>query len=1050
MQKSFNKRRKLCLIFSVAGIWATAVQVYAQVVPSFSPSVIYNGTALHPRMADMDGDGIHDLVMVCDRQNNEKDHSLQDICWFNGKGTGKVVVASVNYRSCGMAVADINGDGRMDVVGMDDVDATDANGNSRLFVCFNSGGKTDEWKREEIGLSDYAKDIESADLNGDGKSDVVIRTVSHQIEIFTQSEEGWEKAEMKAPPFDGLALGDMDGDSDCDIVINGMWLENRQGKWTTHDYAKEWYSRKTGKNGAWNDNNTRVVIGDINLDGRTDVVIALSEQEGLPLSWYENPGKPSKVKTWKQHVISMEHHLHSLSLADFNRDGAPDVLTGRLIFHTDTVESGHPVLIYYSRNRGSDWIAQGLSMKGCYGAVAGDIDGDRDIDVVAPRNYNLGPVTLFRSTLCDAKRALNKWTYIEIDNNRGKWGDEAPPEWLRYFGLDASDADSDGDLDLIAGRYLYRNPGGEMTGRWDRKDLGMNVDGALWIDADGDSLADCIAEALPAVYWMEAKDHSFDEWVPRKIAKVRATGHINGQGHCTAQLVNGGKPEILISTGEGICCIEIPEDTESLPWPSMIIAPEAQAEGIGTGDIDGDGDIDICASIEIDSVGKGISWWENPGNIKSAWKIHSVGETPGYADRFKIADIDGDGKNDIVVTEERYPGLEPDAGLFWFENSGNEVEWERHPVIEQYSMNNLDCADLDLDGDVDIVTAEHKGPRQTQVFENDGKGNFIVHCIDLGRESHIGTKLFDMDNDGDPDLVSAGWDEYKFLHLWRNDACNRVSIHEDARDEGVDCFKIETPYATFFLQKQNGGFSSIIDQNGTDWVNYTDAGHPQGPTQAASQYRGLPNLLNNCPYDGVGHPGSISAHTKKINDSTIYVISLNGRMEYTWTFTSRMAYLTMLKPGTKCPYWFLYEGTPGGKYDPYNQFWGTDTRGFNRSFPDLLKGTAIQDNWNWIYFGNECTGTVLVLSQLIPDDKPDMMAYMGNRHAGIQSPDGMVVFGFGRKGIEPQLTQPNVFLLTFMETGGGPEDTHDILSTRIKSMVSGLQNRFPGNGKVRK
>jgi len=173
-------------------------------------------------------------------------------------------------------------------------------------------------------------------------------------------------------------------------------------------------------------------------------------------------------------------------------------------------------------------------------------------------------------------------------------------------------------------------------------------------------------------------------------------------------------------------------------------------------------------------------------------------------------------------------------------------------------------------------------------------------------------------------------------------------------------------------------------------------------------------------------------------------------MEYTWTFTSRMAYLTMLKPGTKCPYWFLYEGTPGGKYDPYNQFWGTDTRGFNRSFPDLLKGTAIQDNWNWIYFGNECTGTVLVLSQLIPDDKPDMMAYMGNRHAGIQSPDGMVVFGFGRKGIEPQLTQPNVFLLTFMETGGGPEDTHDILSTRIKSMVSGLQNRFPGNGKVRK
>lgn len=1025
---------------SVMGIAGMAAQ--AQEIPSFTPVVIEQGTALHPRIADIDGDGLPDLVMVCDRRQNESEPSLQDICWFNPLGAERTVITSVNYRSCGMAVADINGDGWMDIAGMDDVDSNDGNGNSRLFICYHPGREKGVWKRENIGLSDYAKDIEVADLNGDGQADVVIRTVRHRLEIFSQGESVWKKEVLETPPFDGLALGDLDEDQDCDMVINGMWLENKQGKWISHDYAKEWYSQKTGTHGAWNDNNTRVALGDINLDGKPDIVIALSEQEGLPLSWYENPGKPSKSKVWKQHIISREHHLHSLDLADFDGDGALDILTGRLIFHTDTVENRHPVLIIYNRNGGTEWREQGISMKGCYGAVAGDLDGDSDIDVVVPRNYNMGPVTLFRNSLHDARRSLDQWAYTEIDRNRGKWGDEASPEWLRYFGLDASDADGDGDMDLVSGRYYYRNPGGDMTGHWERNDLGMNVDGVLWIDADGDSLADCIAEALPAVYWLEAKDHSCTEWISRQIATVKATGHVNGQGHGIAQLVAGGKPEILISTGEGICCIEIPEEAEKMPWQAMIIAPEAQAEGIGTGDIDGDGDTDICSSIEIDQVGKGISWWENPGSITTAWKLHRVGETPGYADRFKIADINGDGRNDVVVTEERYPGLEPDAGLFWFENKGVGKVWERHLVVEQYSMNNLDCADLDLDGDVDIVTAEHKGPRQTQIFENDGKGNFKVHCIDIGRESHIGTKLFDLDRDGDPDLVSVGWDEYKFMHLWRNEAKNRVSISEDAVDAGQGCFKIETPYATFFLQKENGGFSSIIDQNGTDWVNFSNSDLPQGPALAASMYRGVPNLLNDCPYDGVGHPGSVSCHTKKVNDSTIYVVSLNGRMEYTWTFTSRMAYLTMLKPGTKCPYWFLYEGTPGGSYDPFNQYWGTDTKGFHRSFPDLLKGTALQDHWNWIYFGNECTRSVLVLSQMLPDDKPEMMAYMGNTPAGILSPDGMVVFGFGRKGIEPQLTQPLVFGLTFMETDGLPEENHPHLSARITHLVNTFKNHL--------
>ncbi len=96
------------------------------------------------------------------------------------------------------------------------------------------------------------------------------------------------------------------------------------------------------------------------------------------------------------------------------------------------------------------------------------------------------------------------WKYIQVDDHRAKWGDFDDPQFLRYFGLYMKDMDHDGYRDIVAGRYIYLNPGGDLTGSWKRIDLGMNVDGMLITDVDGDEYADIIAEALPDVWWLEA------------------------------------------------------------------------------------------------------------------------------------------------------------------------------------------------------------------------------------------------------------------------------------------------------------------------------------------------------------------------------------------------------------------------------------------------------------------------------------------------------------------------------------------------------------------
>jgi hypothetical protein len=364
------------------------------------------------------------------------------------------------------------------------------------------------------------------------------------------------------------------------------------------------------------------------------------------------------------------------------------------------------------------------------------------------------------------------WTYIQVDDERAKWGDFDEPEWLRYFGLDAADMDGDGDLDLVSGRYVYRNPDGDMTS-WERLDLGANVDGMLAVDVDGDAHPDVIAQALPEVVWLEAEDDSLRTWRRTVVGELPKTGHNNGQGYVRADLDGDGRPEVLLAAADGVYAARIPDEPAAGPWPWVRVVTRGTDEGFAVADMDEDGDRDIVGGDGPpgDEDPTLVAWWANPGRLEESWSRHVVGETAHAVDRVAAVDLNGDGRTDVAISEERYPGLEPDAHLWWFEATADAgASFERHPLIEQYSMNNLDAGDVDGDGDVDLVTGEHKGPHlRLQVFENDGRGGFTVREIDRGKECHLGTRLFDLDGDGDLDIVGHAWDTYRYLHLWRND-----------------------------------------------------------------------------------------------------------------------------------------------------------------------------------------------------------------------------------------------------------------------------------------
>jgi len=704
-------------------------------------------------VGDIDGDGFTDVI-VGGRKG--------PLVWYKYPLWSKSVIAEDGYNTVDGEVSDIDWDGDLDIV----------MGGLIWYENPMPDNNPDSGPWNAHIIADHpTHDVEVGDLDNDGDQDIVTRDQSefghkagNKIYVWLQENtHTWIEQVIDCPHGEGITLADMNDDGYPDIVTGGIWYENPQsekgGVWTGHTFA-DWHSSAT------------VMTADVNGDGRLDVVLTPSELKGdyYKISWFERPPDPEKGN-WIEHTIedNVECIVHSLETTDMNSDGRCDIITAEMHQGADPDE----VSIYINVDNGTSWEKQVVSVKGSHFIRTADFGNDGDYDIIgANHGGDYQPLELWENKLNDPVSDLDSWHYIEVDSARQKWGDWNEPEWLKYFGLAMKDVTGDNYKDIVSGRYFYRNPGGDMTGAWKRVDFGFNVDAVLFVDVDGDMYGDVIAEALPDVYWLEANDTSGESWNAVKICSIPKTGHVNGQGYTRAQILPGGKPEVLLSSGDGIYCIELPSVSTNAQWRSTRIATEATEEGIGTGDIDGDGDIDIAAgSGEKKGDGMTVSWWENPGDGSSDWKILSVGETIRFADRFEIADINGDGRADIVVTEERWP--EPEgAQVWWFEQAGvaGNLKWLRHTVATQNTSNNLDVADIDRDGDYDIITAEHRGTKKLQIFENNGKGtSWKEHIVSTGKESHLGARVADMDNDGDLDILSIAWDDYMYLHLWRND-----------------------------------------------------------------------------------------------------------------------------------------------------------------------------------------------------------------------------------------------------------------------------------------
>lgn len=118
------------------------------------------------------------------------------------------------------------------------------------------------------------------------------------------------------------------------------------------------------------------------------------------------------------------------------------------------------------------------------------------------------------------------------------------------------------------------------------------------------------------------------------------------------------------------------------------------------GDIDGDGFVD---AVVASGVNGGMYWYEYPDWTNK----HAIRSSGGWTTDMQAADIDGDGDLDIVIPNS--------SGLHWYENplpdGDPRTDFWMENTIGPDGKNNHDVevADVDLDGDLDVVSRKKGG-----------------------------------------------------------------------------------------------------------------------------------------------------------------------------------------------------------------------------------------------------------------------------------------------------------------------------------------------------
>jgi hypothetical protein len=652
------------------------------------------------------------------------------------------------------ALGDLDGDGDLDLV------VGESGGALHYFA--NTGRMTSPAFAERTGAANPFGGLAAgafpkpalADLDGDGDLDLVVGQDAGTFAYFRNTGGAMSPAFVPAVPnpLAGVdvgdrsapALADLDGDGDLDLVAGNLggtfaYLEN------TGTAKNPAFVVRTGAANPLAGGNvvsaSTPALADLDRDGDFDLVAGRADGT---FAVYENTGtrvSPLFVQRIANPLSSLDRGDRSApALADLDGDGDHDLVAGS--------ESG--VFATYRDLRSSGPIPSFVGNL-VYDPALGDLDGDGDLDLVsAGERY----FHYFERT----GTAIN--AFLERTGAASPF-DNAPSQTLdpvnglvECWHPALADVDGDGDLDLVAGRSngefcYFENTGTATRSAYVQRTgtanplIGLQADAdsarpALAdLDADGDlDLAAGTDFAFTIAYFENTGSATHPGWVRVGPASpfsnifcayycVPSFSDLDGDGDLDLVAGESGELAYYENTGTPASPVFLLRTGSSNPLPQNVSNNPSQA----LGDLDGDGDLDLVASDY--HVGRLLSF-ENTGSSQSpAFLLRPAGDPVSGLNVLTystFADLDHDGDPDLILATTGYSSQFP-----FFENTGDAIApsfvartgaANPLPVVSIMSAKPA-FADLDGDGDLDLLSGSTTG------FGYSNPGPFF-YCANTG------------------------------------------------------------------------------------------------------------------------------------------------------------------------------------------------------------------------------------------------------------------------------------------------------------------------------
>ncbi|HLG38649.1 MAG TPA: VCBS repeat-containing protein, partial [Chitinophagaceae bacterium] len=356
-------------------------------------------------------------------------------------------------------------------------------------------------------------------------------------------------------------------------------------------------------------------------------------------------------------------------------------------------------------------------------------------------------------------------------------------DYYYSWGTDAADFNKDGNIDIVAGPYIYFGPDftrfkeiyPAIAAGPSKEFTSINHQFAYDVNADG--WPDIITGwTAPAVY-INPKNES------RRWESYKPIPGTQSETTLFTDIDKDGKPE-LVYASQGQFKYSKPE-ANSKTWTEYNVSERGYtlAHGIGTGDINGDKRIDILGAT---------GWWEQPETLSKnkTWKYHPYpfGRYKNRASNIggtvmAVFDANGDGLND-VVSNLNVHGF----GLAWFEqkrDAAGNITFARHMISDDYSQKSAGnvtfsqghaatFADIDKDGVMDYIVGKRAFTHLDNLFDPDSYGPPVLYWYRTVRNkkasggaefvpelihnrSGAGSQItaIDLNKDGFVDLITA-------------------------------------------------------------------------------------------------------------------------------------------------------------------------------------------------------------------------------------------------------------------------------------------------------